>query len=196
MSHVYFIQTASGPIKIGISKNPGRRLSALQTAAHEPLTLLHSTIGDEALEKRLHADLAEHRLDGEWFRDCPAVREAMERLPANDDWRAPTAGDYACERTGVEDAIALAKEIVLLRYQRDGAKLGGPRSWGKAIEAASEHHGIPLGKLTDLLRRPPKQVTVGFFALLENTRLEEMKLSRDHYRSALERLHAEEGARP
>ena len=66
---VYFIQAGeNGPIKIGRSTNPMKRLLSLQTGASEPLRLLATipTVGPQ-LEAELHREFAHLRLYGEWF---------------------------------------------------------------------------------------------------------------------------------
>ena len=87
-SFVYFIQCGkAGPIKIGHSRYPQRRLAQLQTAHSEPLRLLHVEPGDRVDEEGIHAWFAHARVRGEWFRptlrliwylrDCAAVRHGL-----------------------------------------------------------------------------------------------------------------------
>jgi hypothetical protein len=56
-------------VKLGISGNPGRRVSQLQTGCADRLQLFHSEpIGDKKLfERLLHRDLGYLRMIGEWF---------------------------------------------------------------------------------------------------------------------------------
>jgi hypothetical protein len=70
---VYFIQdTSSLAVKIGFClKKPEKRLAALQTGNANVLSLVGHVLGSESQEKRLHAHLAQHHLQGEWF--SPAV---------------------------------------------------------------------------------------------------------------------------
>lgn len=75
---IYFAQGVDGgPIKIGHSTSPFERLRALNTASAERLAIIALFPGSEFDERRLHAALAEHRLNGEWFRDCEAVRAVI-----------------------------------------------------------------------------------------------------------------------
>ena len=63
---IYFIQdTSSGAIKIGISKTPKARLSALQTAHAAPLILLGVMDGAKNEEAILHRKFV--HIQGEWF---------------------------------------------------------------------------------------------------------------------------------
>lgn len=73
-AYVYVIAPADAnrPIKIGVARDVNRRLAALQTAWHEPLSIKHTTYFDhrtDALtaEKAVHAALEDHRMRGEWF---------------------------------------------------------------------------------------------------------------------------------
>lgn len=62
----------SNKVKIGISKNPAKRLNALQTANAEKLYISQVLkTNDLAVneESRLHRYFKERRLNGEWFRD-------------------------------------------------------------------------------------------------------------------------------
>lgn len=63
---VYFIQSSDGgPIKIGKSSNPKRRLANLQTARSDKLLLLGTS---NLPEESLHQRFADLRLNGEWFK--------------------------------------------------------------------------------------------------------------------------------
>lgn len=76
---VYFF-AAPGRIKIGISKNVRRRLTETRKKVGYATDLIGSVPGNFAFEKHLHKKLAQHRLDGEWFRDCEAVRSVVDRV--------------------------------------------------------------------------------------------------------------------
>jgi len=73
--HVYLVQAgANGPIKIGFSKDPQRRLTELQANQAPPLRLLATLPGGREEEARLHRLFAEHRHEGtEWFAPVPAL---------------------------------------------------------------------------------------------------------------------------
>lgn len=79
--HVYFIQSGdAGAIKIGIARNPEKRLRGLQTSHHEKLHIRVVTSGGAAQEQAYHARFAEHRLHGEWFEQHPDILAEIERL--------------------------------------------------------------------------------------------------------------------
>ena len=70
MQHLYVIGASpDGPVKLGISVNPERRVGQLQTGCADRLRLFHSEpIGDKAVfERLLHRDLGYLRGVGEWF---------------------------------------------------------------------------------------------------------------------------------
>jgi hypothetical protein len=77
---IYFVQAASGPIKIGMAKNAERRVRALRTSSHEPLTLLASFSGEPAIERALHRRFASLRLSGEWFRPEPELLRLIDGI--------------------------------------------------------------------------------------------------------------------
>lgn len=65
---VYFIQQGEdGPIKIGYSTTPEKRLQSLNTASPYPLYLRAVIEGGKKLEQELHERFAAYKMDGEWF---------------------------------------------------------------------------------------------------------------------------------
>jgi len=65
---VYFIQdSASGHIKIGMSRKPEQRMADLQVAHSARLVLLGHIPGDRDLEGAFHERFGDLRLEGEWF---------------------------------------------------------------------------------------------------------------------------------
>ena len=67
----------SGPVKIGISRAPLARINELQTGNPNPLSLMHQWALDRSIaiswERQIHIDLAEWRLEGEWFDLHPKI---------------------------------------------------------------------------------------------------------------------------
>jgi hypothetical protein len=63
--------STTGPVKLGISVDPERRLTQLQTGHHERLRLFHTepVPSDRArlYERLLHRDVGHKRSHGEWF---------------------------------------------------------------------------------------------------------------------------------
>lgn len=79
-STVYFIQVASGEIKIGNANCANARLRKLQSANPHKLTLLATCAGGEPQEREYHTRFAQHRLVGEWFTPAPDILAEIERL--------------------------------------------------------------------------------------------------------------------
>lgn len=74
VSYLYVIAEKSkttGPVKLGISTNPEKRLKQLQTAFPGILEVCYKTEVDSSkakiLERILHRDMSYFRLRGEWF---------------------------------------------------------------------------------------------------------------------------------
>ena len=72
MVKTYFSQGVSGgPIKIGLSTDPEKRVKVMQTGNPDELFLIGYIEGD--LEKELHHYYADIRLNGEWFIATPEL---------------------------------------------------------------------------------------------------------------------------
>lgn len=76
MSYIYVIGREQGPVKVGVSDTPERRLASLQTGCPFELRLLHVQKmrgRKHALrhERDFHAIYEMYHLRGEWFR-CDA----------------------------------------------------------------------------------------------------------------------------
>lgn len=117
MSYVYLIeQDGTGYYKIGISRDPHKRLAALQTSnGHKLLLLLTVEVKDaRRLEGMLHHRFAEFRCEGEWF-DLPvvAVDEIKFWLSAV-ACHATTTAIYEHETETVTKIIRVPKESTLM----------------------------------------------------------------------------------
>lgn len=77
---IYFIVDQHSRIKIGWTRDIAGRLRNMQTATSSDLELLFNLPGSRAHEMALHERLKDHRVRGEWFFDCPAVRSCIEAL--------------------------------------------------------------------------------------------------------------------
>lgn len=71
VSYIYIIGGDSPPYKVGISKNPKKRLKSLQTGSPYPLTIHSLTetciTKTKLLETVIHRHLKHYRTNGEWF---------------------------------------------------------------------------------------------------------------------------------
>lgn len=79
VTSVYFLRSPTA-IKIGVSKNPRRRMQVLQTGHPEPLELAATCEGGRELERQYHHRFAAHRVSKEWFSAHPAILAEIERL--------------------------------------------------------------------------------------------------------------------
>lgn len=70
---VYVIGPAAGPVKVGFAKDPAKRLASLQTAHHEPLSVLATRPGTMRAEAETHRALRAFCVGGEWFEREPAL---------------------------------------------------------------------------------------------------------------------------
>lgn len=77
---VYFIQAATGQIKIGTTGRVDWRLENLRGQCPVAVTLLATIPGRRVEEFAYHARFAEHRLHGEWFEPHPDILAEIERL--------------------------------------------------------------------------------------------------------------------
>jgi hypothetical protein len=72
LSYLYIIAASeAGPVKLGVSDQPARRLKQLQTGHPQVLTIFHQEEVSADLvyflEHNLHTDIRYKRLRGEWF---------------------------------------------------------------------------------------------------------------------------------
>ena len=82
---VYFIQARNGgPVKIGYSGNPKKRLYDLSVASFEPLRLVAVVPGDRRDEREVHEQLDHLRIRGEWFRPSEEMREVVRERQTGD----------------------------------------------------------------------------------------------------------------
>lgn len=71
---IYFIQQGdSGPVKIGCSFEPTRRLKQLQTAHSTSLRLLCAVEANRDEERSWHDRFRNARTKGEWFQPTPVM---------------------------------------------------------------------------------------------------------------------------
>lgn len=76
---VYFIQKGEGgPIKIGTSIHPRKRIADIARAAMSDIRTLKIIDGDAALEKGLHRKFARLNISGEWFKPGESLLSYIE----------------------------------------------------------------------------------------------------------------------
>jgi hypothetical protein len=80
-AHVYVIDPMDrGPVKIGVSSAPERRVRDLQIGHHEVLGILAMFPGGEEDEQELHKIFSAERLQGEWFERTPRVCNFIDMI--------------------------------------------------------------------------------------------------------------------
>jgi hypothetical protein len=83
MEYIYFIsQPNNGRIKIGTTRNLNTRLTGIASGLADRVLLLGNIAGGRPLERAIHEFLKLERLQGEFFRDCSAVRTTIDALLA------------------------------------------------------------------------------------------------------------------
>jgi Meiotically up-regulated gene 113 len=148
---VYFIQAGDhGPVKIGFSNKPDRRLPQLQTGNHRDLQLRHVIPGDKDTERELHERFADARIRGEWFglAYLPLILTfaaglAHQMVTSYDDSGRPPVLDGAHIRTPAE-IHRLRKEIE--RILRDGAGIREAAAWTNCSEREIYRHIAEMSK--------------------------------------------------
>lgn len=82
MKRVYFLLCESSPsfIKIGASIVPMSRQKTIGLFLPFETRLLAETDGSHCLEAALQRHFAEHRVRGEWFRDCAPIRDVVASI--------------------------------------------------------------------------------------------------------------------
>lgn len=80
--HIYFVRPVrmDGPIKIGCSTKPDKRLQVLSAWSPFPLELIGSVPGDFSDENRLHRRFSDLHTRKEWFMSSPALRATIELI--------------------------------------------------------------------------------------------------------------------
>lgn len=99
---VYFIQAASGLVKIGRSTDVPRRKKALQLAHGERLKLLGAIPGGAVLERQFHERWAHLRQTGEWFLPAPELLRAIDKELAAPQLDLAGAKPRLNSKTGTE----------------------------------------------------------------------------------------------
>ena len=78
---IYLIEAGDNQfLKIGFTKNPGKRLSTLQSGNPLTLCIVSLVKGDKQLEARLHKKFAKGKVRGEWFLYSVAIVNEFKNL--------------------------------------------------------------------------------------------------------------------
>jgi hypothetical protein len=134
-SYVYFIQAyGGGPVKIGWTYNPERRLKDLQSASPYKLVIRKIVSGTQRLEHYLHQRYESNRLEGEWFEvqlDMPGCLHADGLSTA--DWLDDEFKVKVFEREAQEQREAARA------YRQRQKQQANKRAWkNRAFEEATK----------------------------------------------------------
>jgi hypothetical protein len=78
---VYFAQSGDA-IKIGSTEKPEQRMRQIAVDIGQQPTIIAMIVGSFGTERLIHKYLAGCHEEGEWFRDCPEVRDLIAYLVA------------------------------------------------------------------------------------------------------------------
>ncbi|MES2781915.1 MAG: GIY-YIG nuclease family protein [Pseudomonadota bacterium] len=98
-SFVYFIKPIGmqGPVKIGVSYTPIKRLRQLETFSPFGLELLVEVEGDKRLERAFHALFLHSHTRHEWFDWTPELQATIDALEAGTfDFESLPKGNLGC----------------------------------------------------------------------------------------------------
>ena len=98
---VYWIGGDTGPIKIGWSKDPEKRLKQFQPGSPVELRVIYRVAGTYNDERRWHNELSNERLHGEWFKRGAALMAAG--VEWDDDMRLES--DVGIDFAGADTAL-------------------------------------------------------------------------------------------
>ncbi|MGK2908768.1 MAG: GIY-YIG nuclease family protein [Sphingobium sp.] len=148
---IYFIQHGScGPIKVGTSSNPGKRIGEIAANCPDPLVVLGIIAGDQPLEQRIHRHLLGHCHRGEWFKPSEFVRSFVNFAVS----ASPEAIEAELSRGANERRAHLAKLSDL------GSAVPGAVAFGLTL--AVKYAGIDAVSLqADLSQRKIRDVVCG-----------------------------------
>lgn len=118
---IYFIGSVGGPIKIGISKSPSRRLIQLQTGCPHRLQILAATKGNEANERALHAQFNSARLGGEWFAPVAPLVKLVWEVAAGENVTLPSR-DFDAEVSELKAITLYGHEAVVYFLKSAGVE--------------------------------------------------------------------------
>jgi predicted GIY-YIG superfamily endonuclease len=107
---VYFVQSASGFIKIGFSTDLERRIKQLRIGNPEKLVVLAAFLAPSRLEWQLHRKFSDLAASGEWFFPDDRIRIEIGRLRKEFENASPRDQD-AIDRCFKEAADFLRRDM-------------------------------------------------------------------------------------
>lgn len=83
IEYVYVMGARSGPVKIGYTRDPGKRLQAIRSGwvpdavERDELEVAYLVEGSRELERTIHVHFGQQRVTGEWFNLGPTAAAVM-----------------------------------------------------------------------------------------------------------------------
>lgn len=77
---LYFIREKEGRVKIGVSREPKKRLRELQVGNSQELELLGTRLGTWEDEQKIHKLFSAHHIRGEWFEESLPLMALIAEL--------------------------------------------------------------------------------------------------------------------
>lgn len=171
--YIYFIRPVGmdGPIKIGISDAPVRRLRGLMAWSPVALELLATFPGTKTEEAMLHSHFLDQRDHGEWFKSSPSMLDLIARIHAGE----PLSDiiDMTAQRRPMPVSVKVpGKQSVSVRVVFAEKRAFGPyptqpprpahiakllNEWQAAFDTTGMafHRSVLLAYADDLKKHPP-----------------------------------------
>jgi hypothetical protein len=135
MKYIYFMRATSGegPIKIGCSDKPRRRLIGCTIWSPVPLSIIAQTEGGFFHERAIHDKFASLRLHGEWFTASDELEAFVAAITAGSSLEqlgiVPSdkrAGNQRCKNARAKQALTV--KLTFARKAAEGVNPIGCRS--------------------------------------------------------------------
>jgi hypothetical protein len=140
---VYFIRAGdTGPVKIGLSRDPKGRLKEFDIQSPVPLQLIRVVNGDRHTELYLHKRYKSLWLRGEWFLYCPTMMGDLD-LPVS-----PTPPDSSYRDLILEEALS-KREMSAQIAEALGITRAAVSQWRRV----PERHLVVVARVTGIPKR-------------------------------------------
>lgn len=120
---IYFIQAGRRAVKMGITDNIEKRLSAIQTAHYEELKIIHLFKGGLATERRLHFVARKYHIRGEWF-EIEVLEDKKIIEIINNREKIEISPEATIDRTSLKNLQTFRKMNGLMGMKEIATKIG------------------------------------------------------------------------
>lgn len=164
---VYFIQAEDGgPIKIGYSDDPAKRLIELQTSHHSPLVIRSTISGPPSLERKLHTRFRAHRLSGEWFSPVAEIAEMGECIADDAKVKRQRAARAIEADESMAAHLAGILAIASTSHQEGDLTLHETLHLARLIGAPETSRGWSQRPVDDELYMPVLEITIAYLVAI------------------------------